>query len=228
MKKYTVNELQNTDFNVLNNMDTEELRNYVIQGKKTSENRRKRVLQSVEKGHIALPIAYSAFKPSKKSAQTKSYVDYEFGGGNINTINNMSRNELLRNAKQIKSFLNAKTSTVKGWKEYAKGVRDRLRKTLEKISGNKLKVSARSFYGTSSKEFWKLYDKWKEYKGGDFGSYVGGSNQAQLDLYEVITNIPNLLETDMFKYLENIDIQRYEELEGLEDDFMNDEYYPFK
>lgn len=233
--RYTLNKLKNITAEELNSMTAEELKEYVKQGKKASEYRRKRALDAYERGDIALSIAYADFKPSKDSPTTISYRTYEFGGGTYEEIENFNIQILRKEAKVIKSFLNTKTSTISGWKQNAKSIYNRVINALSKFGYpeedlKKIKVS--SFYNRKSEKFWKLYDKWKELRGGDFSSYVGGSDQAQIDLYEMFIvnkNTQGLPPDEILAKLLDVDTARYEKSE-IEDnaDFEDNDYYSIK
>lgn len=217
--RYTLNKLKNITAEELNSMTTEELKDYVKQGKKASEYRRKRALDTYERGDIALPIAYADFKPSKGSPTTISYRTYEFGGGTYEEIEKFNIQILRKEAKVIKDFLNTKTSTISGWKQNARFVYNRITKVLTKLGypENELKkIRKSSFYNKKSKTFWELYDKWKELRGGDFSSYVGSSEQAQVDLYEMYfinKDTQNLPPDEILIKLLEIDTERYEKNE---------------
>lgn len=169
----------------LNDMSTRELVDYIISGQKYANERRETVLNAVEKGQISLPPAYRNFKPSKQSPETISYRTMIFGGTeDINELKKMSRGELLHNAVRIRSFLNAKTSTLYGWRQYAKTVAENLKEIAKTFHVGYKDITPSSLWGHKADKFWEIYEKWGERVGYNFGE--GGSDRAQLMLFRAV------------------------------------------
>lgn len=183
--EYSLYRVKNMKVTKLNEMSTKELVDYITSGQKYANERRETVLKAVDKGQISLPPAYRNFKPSKQSPESISYRTMVFGGTeDINELKKMSRGELLHNAVRIRSFLNAKTSTLYGWRQYAKTVAEDLRKTAKIFHVRYKDILASPLWKPDADKFWEIYQKWGERVKYNFGE--GGSDRAQLMLFRAV------------------------------------------
>lgn len=98
-----------------------------------------------------------------KGKGRKSYISY-FSSKKAKTTNDL-RTEI----KHVQQFLQSDTSTVKGYKEYRKGIIDRMGREFKNKS--------------EEKRFWKVYEMLKDKYGGEINE-VYGSEQVQKWLLE--------------------------------------------
>ena len=226
---YSLYRVKNIKSTKLNEMSSNELIEYIQSGQKYANKRRDTVKRAILKGQISVPNAYRHFKPSKKSAEPMSYMDITFGGSeDINELKKMSRGELLHNAVEIRSFLNAKTSTVYGWRNYNKEMAERIAGYAAKAGLDWTeKIKAKPLWKPQSKKFWEVYEKFGEREGYNFGE--GGSNQAVLMVYQAVflrSDLSVLSEDELVEILVNQAEDYYEALEerrNMYDD--NGEFY---
>ena len=106
--------------------------------------------------------------PAYQSAQKRSY---EGSAGGKFGVSGKNRNQLLNEFKAVKNFLEAKTSSVKGWSKYRASV-------AQKIGG--------SFSNEEQeREFWRNYRKLEELH-PEMKQQAYGSTATQADLRKVM------------------------------------------
>ena len=212
---YSLYRVKNIKSTKLNEMSSNELIDYIQSGQEYANKRRDTVKRAIEKGQISVPNAYRNFKPSTKSTEPISYMDITFGGSeDINELKRMSRGELLHHAVRIRSFLNAETSTVYGWRKYNKNLAERIATYAKKAGLEWKDIVANPLWKPQANKFWEIYEKFGERTGYNFGE--GGSDQALLMVYQAVFlkhDLSNMSADELVEYLVNRAENMYEELE---------------
>ncbi len=213
--EYSLYRVKNIKATKLNEMSSNELIDYIQSGQKYANKRRDTVKKAILKEQISIPTAYRSFKPSTKSAEPVSYMDIVFGGSeDRNELERMSRGELLHNAVRIKSFLNAETSTVYGWRKYNKKLAKRIAGYAQKAGLEWKDIVANPLWKPQAKKFWEVYEKFGERVGYNFGE--GGSDQALLMVYQAVflrSDLSSMHTDELVDYLVKQAEDIYEELE---------------
>ena len=185
---YNAKELTEIDLDTLNRMSRSELAKAVSRMTDVTKKR----LKTLEKNEEFTP-AYYGLKEKSKNGDLSVKVK------NIHELRAMY--------KQQKSFLTAKTSTMKGSSEVKKAEAERLGITFN----NKDEANA----------FWKAYDKFIETNEGKQALYNQGSNVVQ----QLIANMQFEEHLEEDEILQNLQ-QFYEDdiEDDIEDDFFDDFY----
>ena len=184
---YTASEMVDIDLDTLNRMSRNELAKVVSRMSDVSKKRLKRLESKGE-----LTPAYYGLK--EKSANG----DLSVKGKNINELRAMY--------KQQKSFITAKTSTIKGAEAVKEAEAKRLGVTFEsKEQGN---------------AFWKAYNKFLETAEGKQALYNKGSNEVQQLTANMLIH-EEMSEEEILQKLQEF----YEEDTGDIDEDIFDDFY---
>lgn len=140
---------------------------------------------------------------NEKGIATRATEGLKKSGGNI-SVKGKNVNQLRQEFLRAKKFIDAKTSTYKGYV--------RTQKEIEKRLGG-------SVTPEQSKLLWSAYNKISEIDG--YFNKLYGSEQAQAFLRDEIINNPNIsMDNLITKGIERINIL-YEQNEGSEDEMSN-------
>ena len=183
--KYTASEMVDIDLDTLNRMSRSELAKVVSRMTDVSKKR----LKTLEKNDELTPAYYGLKEKSVNG-------DLSVKGKNINELRAMY--------KQQKSFITAKTSTMKGAKAVKEAEAERLGVNFE----NKDNANA----------FWKAYNKFIETNEGKQALYNMGSNEVQQKVADMMVN-DELSEDEILQQLQEIYEEDEEEYDDIFDDF---------
>lgn len=130
-------------------------------------------------------------KRLEKSTRGKSSFAYQFveERGRKFSTRGKSLNQLRTEFKASKQFLSMKTSTVKGWNKYRKGMEERTGYATE---GESLNWSERTW-----SKYWKVYRRFEETHGGTFKK--GDSDRIQQMLTELMDSSDKRRSADTFQ-----------------------------
>lgn len=118
------------------------------------------------------------------------------------SVRGLTTNEVRTEFANARRFLNMKTSTVKGWKEYREDMNERLTKTLN--------VEELEWSETTESKFWKVYRRFEETHGGKFKK--GDSDRIQQMLTEMFESSDKRRSADYFtKRVDELWEEYYEE-----------------
>lgn len=176
-----ISDLLSIPWEQINKMSYEEMYKYQKQIGVYAERRRKAALEAYHRNNIPLPTIYKdevnikfSFKPS----------------GN--------KNDLRRQISKTRNFLEAKTSTIKGWKDTLKNFVDRLNEKvgLDDKSINKFELDENQY-----KALWNIYNKLEEIQSSATTKDFYDSNQRQREIYEAMVDlqIPKDMSSDLYK-----------------------------
>lgn len=176
-----ISDLLSIPWEQINKMSYEEMYKYQKQIGVYAERRRKAALEAYHRNNIPLPTIYKdevnikfSFKPS----------------GN--------KNDLRRQISKTRNFLEAKTSTIKGWKDTLKNFVDRLNEKvgLDDKSINKFELDENQY-----KALWDIYNKLEEIQSSATTKDFYDSNQRQREIYEAMVDlqIPKDMSSDLYK-----------------------------
>lgn len=133
------------------------------------------------------------------------------------SVRGKDTNALRQEFALTKNFLNMKTSTVKGWKEYRGDVTERLTKGLD--------IDELSWSERTEKKFWKVYRRFEETHGGTYKK--GDSDRIQQFITGIMENSDKRRSADYFtKRIEEEYSQMYEsnvDINNIADAFDNGE-----
>lgn len=127
----------------------------------------------------------------EKTTRGKSSFAYQYAeerGRNFST-RGKSLNQLRTEFKASKQFLSMKTSTVKGWNKYRKGMEER---TGYATDGESLNWSEKTW-----SKYWKVYRRFEETHGGTFKK--GDSDRIQQMLTELMESSDKRKSADSFQ-----------------------------
>lgn len=130
-------------------------------------------------------------KRLEKTTRGKSSFAYQFveERGRKFSTRGKSLNQLRTEFKASKQFLSMKTSTVKGWNKYRKGMEERTGYATE---GESLNWSERTW-----SKYWKVYRRFEETHGGTFKK--GDSDRIQQMLTELMDSSDKRRSVDTFQ-----------------------------
>lgn len=160
MARNKVDDLINMDYNALVELMKEENRSQLISVVKSMTNASNRRLRELDKAEVGqFSPAYMTVKESGKKRFSENY-------------GKMSQNDLVHQFTETKKFLQAKSSTLKGWNEIRGNIRKRLATNkatgeLNQESLKKMKLFKNDYKSERSAKiwhnremrFWKLYNR---------------------------------------------------------------------
>ena len=179
VKGLSIQDIMSMDWNDLNKLSTKEMKQ-VTSRLISAANKRVRRLQKMELGTSSL--AYQTVEERGRNFSVR--------GKDVNQV----RNEF----KNVRNFLNMKTSTAKGWKEYQSKVRQNVKKTTG-IDISKWDIE-------TQRKMWKVFRKFSEMNKGTFQK--GDSDRIQKMLVEMIDNTETMSEDELLKSID----QKYTDL----------------
>lgn len=182
VKGLSIQDIMSMDWNDLNKLSAKEMKQ-VTSRLVSAANKRVRRLQKTKLGTSSL-----AYQTVEKRGR-----NFSVRGKNVNQV----RNEF----KIARNFLNMKTSTVTGWKDYQKDVANRV-KSSTGIDVSKWSVDLQS-------KMWKVYRKFEESYGGTFRK--GDSDRIQKMLVEMLDETETMSEKELIKSLEDKYTDLYED-----------------
>lgn len=185
---YNVKEMTEIDLDTLNRMSRSELSKVVSRMTDVTKKR----LKTLEKNEEFTPAYYGLKEKSMNG-------DLSVKGKNINELRAMY--------KQQKSFITAKTSTMKGAEAVKQAEAERLGVTFN----NK----------DEAKAFWQQYSKFIETNEGKQALYNMGSNEVQQKVADMMIN-EDFEEEEILQHLQEMYEAEAEEL--AEDDIFDDFY----
>lgn len=166
----SIYDIMNMSWDDINQLSTQELKQVTSRLVSASNKRIKR-LAKTERGK-------SSF----------AYQTVEERGRKF-SVRGKDTNALRQEFKLTKNFLNMKTSTVKGWKEYRKSVEERTGYATENESLN---------WGERTwKKYWKVYRRFEETHGGTYKK--GDSDRIQQMLTEIMESNDKRRSADTFQ-----------------------------
>lgn len=169
IKGLKIQDIMSMSWDDLNKLSGKELRQ--ITGRLVSaSNKRIRRLEQTSRGKSS--FAYQSVKERGRKFSTRG----------LNT--NQVRNEFA-NARR---FLNMKTSTVKGWKDYREIMLERITKTLD--------IDELGWSEKTESKFWKVYRRFEETHGGQYKK--GDSDRIQQVLTEMFEDSDKRRGADYF------------------------------
>lgn len=118
------------------------------------------------------------------------------------SVRGLTTNEVRTEFANARRFLNMKTSTVKGWKEYREDMNERITKTLD--------IEELDWSEKTESKFWKVYRRFEETHGGKFKK--GDSDRIQQMLTEMFESSDKRRSADYFtKRVDELWKEFYEE-----------------
>jgi hypothetical protein len=176
-----ISDLLSIPWEQINKMSYEEMYKYQKQIGVYAERRRKAALEAYHRNNIPLPTIY------KDEVNTK--FSFKPSG---------NKNDLRRQISKTRNFLEAKTSTIKGWKDTLKNFVDRLNEKvgLDDKSINKFELDENQY-----KALWDIYNKLEEIQSSATTKDFYDSNQRQREIYEAMDDlqIPKDMSSDLYK-----------------------------
>lgn len=176
-----ISDLLSIPWEQINKMSYEEMYKYQKQIGVYAERRRKAALEAYHRNNIPLPTIY------KDEVNTK--FSFKPSG---------NKNDLRRQISKTRNFLEAKTSTIKGWKDTLKNFVDRLNEKvgLDNKSINKFELDENQY-----KVLWDIYNKLEEIQSSATTKDFYDSNQRQREIYEAMVDlqIPKDMSSDLYK-----------------------------
>ena len=185
---YNAKEMTEIDLDTLNRMSRSELSKVVSRMSDVSKKR----LKTLEKNETYTPAYYGLKEKSMNG-------DLSVKGKNINELRAMY--------KQQKSFLTAKTSTMKGAERVKQAEAERLGVTFDSKD--------------SANAFWQQYNKFIETAEGKQAVYNKGSNDVQQQIADMVVN-QQMEEEAILQQLQEMYEDDFED--DIEDDLFNDFY----
>lgn len=179
------------DINKLNTKEMKQLTSRLV----SASNKRIRALEKTKMGKLS--YAYQMIEERGRKFSVK--------GKNLS--------QLKSEFSDATRFLNAKTSTVKGWKKVRTQMEERISDATNKESLN---------WGTGTwKKYWKVYRKFEEKYGGTFKK--GDSDRMQKFITEVFSDSDKRRSADFFQ--QQVDAKYTEMYEEPDEDIdETDEY----
>lgn len=176
-----ISDLLSIPWEKINKMSYDEMYKYQKQIGIYAERRRKTALAAYQRNDIPLPTIY------KDEANTK--FSFKPSG---------NKNDLRRQISKTRNFLEAKTSTIKGWKDTLKNFVNRLNEKvgLDDKTINKFELDENQY-----KALWDIYNKLEELRPSATTKDFYDSNQRQREIYEVMVDlqIPKDMSSDLYK-----------------------------
>lgn len=170
VKGLKISDIMDLSWEKLNSLNLEEMRQ--LTGRLVSaSNKRIRRLSTAKRGTSS--FAYQYIEERGKMFSTR--------GKDINQL----RTEF----KTAKQFLSMKTSTIKGWNKYRKGMEER---TGYATSGESVEWSESTW-----KKYWKVYRRFSETHGGTYRK--GDSDRIQQMLMEIMNSNDKRKSADSFQ-----------------------------
>lgn len=118
------------------------------------------------------------------------------------SVRGLNTNEVRTEFANARRFLNMKTSTLKGWKEYREDMNQRLTEALD--------IEELKWSETTESKFWKVYRRFEETHGGKFKK--GDSDRIQQMLTEMFESSDKRRSADYFtKRVDELWKEYYEE-----------------
>lgn len=185
---YNAKEMTEIDLDTLNRMSRSELAKVVSRMTDVTKKR----MKTLEKNEEFTPAYYGLKEKSMNG-------DLSVKGKNVNELRAMY--------KQQKSFITAKTSTMKG----AEAVKQAEAKRLGVSFTNK----------DEAKAFWQQYNKFIETAEGKQAVYNQGSNVVQQQIADMVVN-DEMSEEEILQQLQEMYEDEFED--EFEDDLFNDFY----
>lgn len=125
---------------------------------------------------------------TKRGTSSFAYQSVENRGRKF-SVRGKDTNAVKQEFKLAKNFLNMKTSTVKGWKEYRESVEERTGYATE---GESLNWSEKTW-----KKYWKVYRRFTEGHGGEYKK--GDSDRIQQMLTAIMESNDKRRSADTFQ-----------------------------
>lgn len=164
-------------------------------------------LSGKELKQLTSRLVSASNKRIKRLEQTKlgkssfAYQSVEERGRKF-SVRGLNTNEVRTEFANARRFLNMKTSTVKGWKEYREDMNERLTKTLD--------MEELEWSESTESKFWKVYRRFEETHGGKFKK--GDSDRIQQMLTEMFESSDKRRSADYFtKRVDELWKEYYEE-----------------
>lgn len=180
----------NLDINTLNRLNQKELKEVTSRLISVANKRIKRARATASKNN-------STLSPAMRSLPNE---DFKF------SIKGKSYNDVKHVYSQVRNFLNAKTSTHKGWNQYKEEVQQNLESRFGKMSEEQ------------SNKFWNGYHKFEERNAGILKTNKDTSDQMMEYLADLVKNNDDLDSDDLQEALDDYLDQIYEEEEDEEDE----------
>lgn len=176
-----ISDLLSIPWEQINKMSYEEMYKYQKQIGAYAERRRKAALKAYHRNNIPLPTIY------KDEVNTK--FSFKPSG---------NKNDLRRQISKTRNFLEAKTSTIKGWKDTLKNFVDRLN---EKVGLDDKYINKFELDENQYKALWDIYNKLEEIQSSATTKDFYDSNQRQREIYEAMVDlqIPKDMSSDLYK-----------------------------
>lgn len=176
-----ISDLLSIPWEQINKMSYEEMYKYQKQIGTYAERRRKAALEAYHRNNIPLPTIY------KDEVNTK--FSFKPSG---------NKNDLRRQISKTRNFLEAKTSTIKGWKDTLKNFVDRLN---EKVGLDDKYINKFELDENQYKALWDIYNKLEEMQSSATTKDFYDSNQRQREIYEAMVDlqIPKDMSSDLYK-----------------------------
>ena len=195
VKGLSIQDIMSMDWNDLNKLSAKEMKQ-VTSRLVSAANKRIRRLQKTKLGTSSL-----AYQTVEKRGR-----NFSVRGKNVNQV----RNEF----KNVRGFLNMKTSTVSGWKDDQKDVATRMKSSTG--------IDVSKWSGDLQSKMWKVYRKFEESYGGTFRK--GDSDRIQKMLIEMLDDTETMSEDELISSLEDKYTDLYEE-EQMDDILPDDDDY---
>ena len=177
----------NLDLDTLNKLNQKELKEVTSRLVSVANKRIKRARATALKNK-------SSLSPAMRSLPNE---DFKF------SIKNKSYNEVRHTYSQVRNFLNAKTSTYKGWNEYKEEIQQKLESRFGKLNEEQ------------TTKFWDGWHKFEETNAGILKSNKDTSDQMMEYLADLIRDNEDLDGDDLQEALDDYLEEIYE---GEEDD----------
>lgn len=194
VKGLKISDIMNMDWDTLNKLNKEDLKSITSRLVSASNKRVKRLAET--------PRGKSSF----------AYQSVEERGRKF-SVRGMDTNQLKNEFSRAKRFLNMKTSTVKGWKEYRKNVETRTGYATE---GESYNWSERTW-----SKYWIVYRKFTENYGGTYKK--GDSDRIQQMLTEIMASNDKRRSADTFRRM--IEDEYKSMYEENQEDYDTDDYF---
>lgn len=184
----------NLDLDTLNKLNQKELKEVTSRLVSVANKRIKRARAYATKNN-------SSLSPAMRSLPNE---DFKF------SIKGKNYNEVKHVYSQVRNFLNAKTSTHKGWKEYKEEVQQNLKSKFGNMTEEQ------------SNKFWGGYHKFEERNAGILKSNKDTSDQMMEYLADLVRNNDDLNSDDLQEALDDYLDELYEEEEAEDESGFSD------
>lgn len=193
IKGLTIQNIIDMDWETLNSLTGTEIRQ-VTSRLVSASNKRLRRLEKATRGK-------SSFAYQKVESRGR---DFSIRGKDINQVK--------QEFKLAKQFLQYKTSTVKGWKQYRTKMEQR---TGYATSGESINWSDKTW-----SKYWKVYRRFEETHGGTYKK--GDSDRIQRMLTEIMNSSDKRKSADSFQRMIE---DYYNDMYESEEDYDVDDYF---